>query len=367
MAAGELLYIPRGIFTGEVARDSGSHLTSSSCDEFPVLERRLCFTAAFISISTNSQLPMTKGSSTSPLGDQRVPLNGSYGATAVIVGPATNTPEDPVTEIKSTSKARDAFKLRDSEAMRDEHGKHVEPHKGNASEYVKSIVFGGLDGITTTFAIVAASAGANETYRSVIIFGFSNVLADAFSMGFGEFISGSAERDLALNERKREEWEVETDKDLEKQEMVDIYQKKGLCEDDAKAMVDLISKDDKIFVDFMMVDELGLLPLPEDEWVHVKQGVVMFISFVAFGVLPLLAYTGGKGKGTDWVFGLSCAIVAIALILLGALKGYLTSMSIPKAAFAMLLNGTISGGVSYGVGLLIEYIGRKSTDGSLPS
>lgn len=270
----------------------------------------------------------------------------------------------PKGEAKSYDKAREAYLRGDAEAARAEHAKHMEKHKGGASDYVKSIVFGGLDGIITTFAIVAASAGAGQDYKTVLIFGFANVLADAFSMGFGEFISGNAERDYAISERKREEWEVETDKEMEKQEMIDLYQQKGLSFEDACTVVDCISKDNKIFVDFMMVDELQLLVDIEDKWGSAKQGLVMFTSFVCFGMLPLLVYLGGKGEGTDWVFGVSCAIVAVALLILGSVKGLLTSMPIPMAALAMLFNGAVSGGVSYGVGVLVEYIVSTSSGGT---
>ena len=51
----------------------------------------------------------------------------------------------------------------------------------------------------------------------------ANVLADAFSMGFGEFIGGSAERDFALRERAREEWEVENCIEVEIEEMIELY------------------------------------------------------------------------------------------------------------------------------------------------
>merc|ERR1711991_836722 len=63
---------------------------------------------------------------------------------------------------------------------------------GAGSDYIKSIIFGGLDGIITTFAIVAAAAGANESWKIVLTFGFANAVADAWSMGIGLLILGGA-------------------------------------------------------------------------------------------------------------------------------------------------------------------------------
>lgn len=277
------------------------------------------------------------------------PKNTNNGTTAV--------------EIKSYNKAREAFRLRDIAMTRAEHAKkssldHAETHGGTGSEYIKSIVFGGLDGIITVFAIITAAAGSGGDWRTILVFGFANCVADAFAMGFGEYVSGAAEREFALKEREREEWEVANCPDVEIQEMIELYQEKGINEEDAKEFVSIISKDPKIFVDFMMVDELGILIDVSDKHGPLKQGFVMFCSFFLFGMAPLVAYFSGRGRGTDGVFACSVALTGIALAILGATKGYLTSLSIPKSAFLMLLNGCISGGVSYSMGVLVEALLR---------
>lgn len=259
---------------------------------------------------------------------------------------------------KSCSAARDAFRRGDIEASRLEHLKpiHKESHNSAASEYVKSVVFGGLDGIITTFAIIAAAAGSNGTYTTVLIFGFANVIADGFSMGFGEFVSGEAERENAIAERRREEWEVENSFDLEVDEMVKIYMAKGLSFEDSNTIVSIISKDPKLFVDFMMVEELGILLDLDDPHGPKKQGAVMFASFLLFGAVPLLAYLPGKGQGTDFVFVVSCFLTMVSLIFLGSVKGYLVGIGMARSAGLMLINGLISGMVSFASGFVIESI-----------
>lgn len=263
-------------------------------------------------------------------------------------------------DYKSCAAARAAFQKGDIEASRREHMKpiHSESHNSSTSEYVKSVVFGGLDGIMTTFAVIAAAAGSNGAYTTVLIFGFSNVIADGFSMGFGEYVSGEVERENAIMERRREEWEVENSFDLEVDEMVQIYMTKGLSFDDATTIVSIISKDPKLFVDFMMVEELGLLIDLEDAHGPKKQGFVMFFSFLIFGSIPLLAYLPGmgqgKGQGTDAVFFVSALLTTFSLVFLGALKGYLVGLNMIRSAILMVLNGFISGGVSFFAGYLIE-------------
>lgn len=57
-----------------------------------------------------------------------------------------------------------------------------------------------------TAAIVAAVAGAGLAAKTVVLMAFSNVLADAISMGLGDYLSSKAEMDFVLAERKREAW-----------------------------------------------------------------------------------------------------------------------------------------------------------------
>ncbi len=66
-----------------------------------------------------------------------------------------------------------------------------------------------MDGILTSFAVVAGAAGGKLPTPVVLVLGFSNIFADALSMGVGEFLSSKAENEWILSERKREEWEFE--------------------------------------------------------------------------------------------------------------------------------------------------------------
>lgn len=262
-------------------------------------------------------------------------------------------------EFKDYNRARVAFHHHDVAMAEAEHRKkmnHEEDHGTAGSEYVKSIVFGGLDGIVSTFSVVAAAAGSGSDYKAVLIFGLANIFADGFSMGFGEAVGGAAERDYALREQARETWEVENIFECEVAEMEEIYQVKGLSKDDAKKLVSIISKDKKVFVSFMMRDELNLLVDSEDTCGPLKQGVASFCSFIFFGFFTLYPYFSGKGKGTDYIFGISVAMTAVALIVLGCVKGFIGQSPLILSAVTMVIQGTVAGGVAYGVGALTEYI-----------
>ncbi|WP_439103659.1 VIT1/CCC1 transporter family protein, partial [Celeribacter marinus] len=75
------------------------------------------------------------------------------------------------------------------------------------TDHLKQIVYGGNDGIVTTFAIVAGFAGAESQGAAqigalaVLLFGLANLFADATSMGLGEFLSARAARDMIKRRR----------------------------------------------------------------------------------------------------------------------------------------------------------------------
>ena len=120
----------------------------------------------------------------------------------------------------SVTTARQAFEGADASASRAYHqsktnksgdgavGESGEAHQSEGG-LLKPIIFGGLDGILTSFAIVAGAAGGNLSPEVVLVLGFSNIFADALSMGVGEFLSSKANNEWILSERAREAWEMD--------------------------------------------------------------------------------------------------------------------------------------------------------------
>jgi VIT1/CCC1 family predicted Fe2+/Mn2+ transporter len=230
-----------------------------------------------------------------------------------------------------------------------------------ASKYAKVLLFGGLAGILTTFAIVNAAAGSGLNWRLVLLLGISNATGEGFAMGFGEFVSGSAEQAHVLSERAREEWEVDKFLDVEQQEMVDLYQHRGFSREDATEIVSILAKQRHLFIDNMMVAELGLVARGSKSRT-VKQGGAMYAAFLIGAVIPATPYFSGQGAGVDRYYFISMGITAIGLILLGAARGYLTGFSAPISAVVFLLCGVVSGGVSFGLGSAIN----KTVGGAPP-
>lgn len=259
-----------------------------------------------------------------------------------------------------TSAARDAFFAGDVEASRSLHEALVAPseakenHGGVGSDFIKSIVFGGLDGIITTLSTIAASVGGQLSIEAVVTLAFANLIADGISMGVGDFLSSKAEYDYLLAEKAREEWEFDNHPDGEKEEMVDLLKEKGLDHEDAAKIIDVVAKPEHrdFFVEYMMTEELGL-EIPDDPWGPAKDGAVTFVSFCLFGFIPLLVYIiswAAKWNNAGGTFGCACAATVVALYALGAVQGLITRLSTVKAGLFMAINGSLACAAAYLVG-----------------
>ncbi|MGQ9590686.1 MAG: VIT1/CCC1 transporter family protein [Planctomycetota bacterium] len=256
--------------------------------------------------------------------------------------------------------ARDLERAREAFARRDAHGSRLahdaraeERHRAASGRYLKSIVYGGLDGIITTFAVVAGVAGAALSSGIVLILGFANLIADGLSMAIGDYLSTKAENDYAKAEREREEWEVEHYPDGEKKELVEVYVEKGLPEADARAVVDLIARHKRAWIDVMMVEELGIVGAGESP---LGNAVATFVSFGAFGFVPLTPYVLSllAGRSGSGVFPAASALTALTLFALGALKVWVTGRNWLRSGAETLLVGGIAAAAAFAVGRLLS-------------
>ena len=127
-----------------------------------------------------------------------------------------------------------AFEARDVEASREAHDTKAPEKHQSGGDYVKSMVYGGLDGIITMFSIVAGVVGAEQSLFVLFIVSISGLVADAVAMGVGDYVSEAAEIQYAAAERAREMWETENYEAGEVAEMVEIYESKGMARADAE-------------------------------------------------------------------------------------------------------------------------------------
>ena len=260
---------------------------------------------------------------------------------------------------KRIDQARDAYKKGDkdqsaaahtadriAQAAREEHG-------GTGSQYIGDLVYGGLDGIITTFAVVSGVAGANLDSNIVLILGLANLLADGFSMATGAYLSAKSEQEYYDKEYERELWEVENFPEGEKSELYEIYRHKGYSEEDAGELVRIFSQDNSRWVDAMMIDELGMM---KDDRNPLLNGLATLVSFIVAGVIPLMVYLIGMATPIEQstAFPVSMALSALALFGLGMAKVLVTRQNPIRSGLEMLSIGGLAAVVAYGVGVLLK-------------
>lgn len=234
-----------------------------------------------------------------------------------------------------------------SEHLKNEH--KISP----VQTYLKEIVYGGSDGIITTFAVVAGFSGAQAgsvvstyPYAIVLLFGLANLFADATSMGLSNFLSLRSEKDLYRAEEQKELYEIRNHPKEEKEETIEILKQKGFSEKDAIAMALLYAKNEKYWLSFMMNDELEM-PNPKGEN-PLLTGLATFSAFMVFGFIPLIPYVVGGGH--DNLFYYSIASAFSALFLLGLVRYKVTGESVVRSVSEVLLIGGLSATIAYVVG-----------------
>jgi len=263
---------------------------------------------------------------------------------------------------KRIDQARSAYRKRDKQASARAHsperiaGSAGEQHTGTGSQYIGEFVYGGLDGIITTFAVVSGVVGANLDAGIILVLGLANLLADGFSMATGSYLSTKSERELYERERAREAWEVENFPEGEKQELYGIYRAKGHSEDDARQLTELVSHKREHWIDTMMVDELGLTVDERNPWLN---GLATLAAFLLAGVVPLLVYLLGLVVSIpqQTAFMISVALSGLALFGLGAARVRVTGQRWLRSGTEMLLVGGLAAVVAYAVGALLRGLG----------
>lgn len=252
-------------------------------------------------------------------------------------------------------KARKAYTSKDVALMVQAHKDNKRYHKVEQGEYLKSWVYGGLDGIITTFAVVAGVIGAGLSNVIILILGFANLIGDGISMSVGDYLSSKSESDFYNAERKREKWEVDKNPKGEVEEMIEIYTKKGYSRTDAKKFVQLLTKNKKFWVDTMMHDELDLV---QNKGSPIKNAFVTFGSFLLFGLIPLILFLIGAifSFPIPNAFLFTCILSGISMFLLGSLKCKITGRKWYKSGLETLVVGGLAASAAYFIGEFLSKI-----------
>jgi VIT1/CCC1 family predicted Fe2+/Mn2+ transporter len=214
---------------------------------------------------------------------------------------------------------------------------------------LRAAIFGINDGLLTNTSLIMGFAGASQSRSVIILAGISGLLAGAFSMGTGEYVSMRVQREVLERLIHLEAHELGNDPELEREELSEIYVRKGLPPELASQVATELMRDPKIALDTHAREELGIDP---DEGLGSPWGAASssFVMFAFGALLPLIPFFFTEGTAAVVMAGV---IAAVALLTVGALTSLLTGRSAVFSAVRQLLIGMTAALVTYGIGRAI--------------
>ena len=238
---------------------------------------------------------------------------------------------------------------RDLQKALEEHRK-TDTHGSRISEFIHDIVYGGNDGIVTTFAVVAGTAGADLPRYVVIILGLANLLADGSSMATGAYLSLRAEMDQYWRLRREEEEEIEEDPEVEREEVREYFASKGITGKNLSNLVDIITGNREVWLDVMMHTEHGMTE--ESASRPIMHGFMTFLAFQIFGAIPLIPYI--FNTPADARFTVAIVSTIGALFLLGLTRSVVTRENLVRGPLEIVSIGALGAVIAYIVGVALK-------------
>ncbi len=217
---------------------------------------------------------------------------------------------------------------------------------GNA---LRAAVLGANDGLVSNLSLVMGVAGAEVEGHTILLTGLAGLVAGACSMAMGEWLSVTSSRELNQRQIDIEADELQRIPEEEKEEMVLIYQAKGLDEPAARALADRLMANKDTALDTLVREELGIDPqeLGGSPWAAAASSFGLFALGAIFPVAPFF-FLGGVA-----VLIASLAASGVALILIGAGTSLFTGRNLAFSAGRQVVIGFAAAGVTYGIGRLV--------------
>jgi VIT1/CCC1 family predicted Fe2+/Mn2+ transporter len=222
-------------------------------------------------------------------------------------------------------------------------------HRTAAGNSLRAAVLGANDGLVSNLSLVTGVIGANLTSHDVLLTGIAGLLAGACSMGMGEWLSVNSAREFYQTQIATEADELAEFPEEEKQELMLIYQAKGLPEAQAKTLADKIIGSPDTALETLSREELGIDPetLGGSAWSAGGTSFLLFAAGAAVPVMPLF-FAGGL-RAVIY----SCVLSAIAMFLIGGGTTLFTGRGLIVSGLRQLGIGIAAAAITFGLGRLI--------------
>ena len=219
--------------------------------------------------------------------------------------------------------------------------------------YKPELIYGGIDGSVTTFAVVAGAAGAKFGTEIVIILGLANLLADGLSMSIGSYLSAKAEVMQYQRARQGELLRIGKYPEASKADIRTIYGEKGFEGAALEQSVVTITESQEVWVEELLRARGVQMPGAKQP---LHRGIATYIAFIAVGLIPLVAYF------LQWIlprlapepFSTACVLTFLTFAVIGNFRGHLDQAGRVKGVVETLLLGFAAALVAYLAGTVLE-------------
>lgn len=220
---------------------------------------------------------------------------------------------------------------------------------GGKSGSLRAAIFGVNDGLVSNVALIMGFAGAGQERGVILLAGISGLLAGAFSMGAGEYISMKVQREVLERVLHLEAHELHGDPETERVELAEIYRKKGLSAELSDEVATELMRDPAMALDTHAREELGIDP---EEGLGSPWGAAIssFLMFCIGALIPLVPFLFAGGTAGAII---SASVTGLALLVVGGFTARLTGRPRWLSSLRQLAIGMSAALVTYAVGLLL--------------
>ena len=218
---------------------------------------------------------------------------------------------------------------------------------GPTHNYLRDWIYGGIDGSVTTLAVVTGVAGAQLSKWIILALGFANLFADGFSMAASNYLGTRAEQDDWRRLEQIENRHIELAPEGEREEVRQIFERKGFEGKDLQRVVELVTSDRERWVRTMLTDEYGLPHEVRSPWIA---AISTFTAFLVCGLVPLLPYL----IGMEHSFAASTILTGIVFATIGSIKSRWSTTSWWHSGLTTFLVGAIAASLAYVAGVIVK-------------
>jgi len=224
----------------------------------------------------------------------------------------------------------------------------IDPHRRSVSG-LSDIILGGQDGLVNVLGVILGVAAATSDPHIVLVAGLAATFAESVSMGAVAYTSTLADADYYDSELEREMRHIEQVPVLEREEIRQIYAKKGFKAELLDHIVDTITTNPDVWVAVMMAEEHQLTPIDRRQaW---KIALIVGVSAIIGSLIPLIPFIFLPVSISMLV---SVLITALVLFFVGSYKARMTVGHPGRSGLEMAFIGTVSALVGYAIGLLLK-------------